>query len=130
MYKIGYVGTPLPGVSVRIVEGKTVLAEGTEYGTTCMFKDNSCIGELQVKGDNVFVEYWNKPEATAKEFTGDRWFKTGNIIRTIFGNYIIVSSLKRNRYELNLIIDILTISCATSIFWSRLVHLQQAKNNE
>lgn len=91
--KPGYVGTPLPGVSVRIVEGKTVLAEGTEYGTTCMFKDNSCIGELQVKGDNVFVEYWNKPEATAKEFTGDRWFKTGDSAQYIDKSYKILGRL-------------------------------------
>ena len=36
-------------------------------------------GEIQVKGKNVFLEYWNKPEATAKTFTEDGWFKTGDI---------------------------------------------------
>jgi malonyl-CoA/methylmalonyl-CoA synthetase len=36
-------------------------------------------GEIQVKGSNVFKEYWGKPEATQKAFTGDGWFKTGDI---------------------------------------------------
>ncbi|CAG8525590.1 7361_t:CDS:2, partial [Dentiscutata heterogama] len=36
-------------------------------------------GELHVKGPNVFKEYWNRPEATKKEFTEDGWFKTGDI---------------------------------------------------
>ncbi|CAG8445934.1 5391_t:CDS:10 [Diversispora eburnea] len=35
--------------------------------------------ELQIKGPNVFKEYWNKPEETKKEFTEDGWFKTGDI---------------------------------------------------
>ena len=35
-------------------------------------------GDLQVKGDSVFKRYWNKPDVTAKSFTSDGWFKTGN----------------------------------------------------
>jgi malonyl-CoA/methylmalonyl-CoA synthetase len=31
----------------------------------------------QVKGEGVFSQYWNKPEATAMDFTTDGWFKTG-----------------------------------------------------
>lgn len=41
-------------------------------------KDSKYVGELQVKGENVFKKYWNKPEITAKEFTTDEWFKTGS----------------------------------------------------
>jgi malonyl-CoA/methylmalonyl-CoA synthetase len=36
-------------------------------------------GEIQVRGTNVFKEYWNKPEASAAAFTPDGWFKTGDI---------------------------------------------------
>jgi malonyl-CoA/methylmalonyl-CoA synthetase len=32
-----------------------------------------------VKGNCVFKEYWNKPEATTESFTKDGWFKTGDI---------------------------------------------------
>ena len=35
-------------------------------------------GEIQVRGVNVFKEYWRNPEATAATFDGD-WFKTGDI---------------------------------------------------
>ena len=55
-FKIGTVGPPLPGVSVRIADG----------------------GEVEVKGINVFKEYWNNPEATAASFDGE-WFKTGDL---------------------------------------------------
>ncbi|XP_049833480.1 malonate--CoA ligase ACSF3, mitochondrial isoform X3 [Schistocerca gregaria] len=54
--KPGSVGHPLPGVTVRLSDS----------------------GEVQVKGDNVFSRYWNRPQATAKEFTEDGWFKTGD----------------------------------------------------
>lgn len=30
-------------------------------------------------GDNVFLEYWQRPDATAEEFTHDGWFKTGDV---------------------------------------------------
>ena len=35
-------------------------------------------GEIEVRGINVFKEYWRNPEATAATFDGD-WFKTGDI---------------------------------------------------
>jgi len=34
-------------------------------------------GELQVRGPNLFREYWRRPDATAKAFTPDGWFCTG-----------------------------------------------------
>jgi len=43
-------------------------------------KDEGLSGNLQIKGENVFKEYWHKPESTKKEFTEDGWFKTGKII--------------------------------------------------
>jgi malonyl-CoA/methylmalonyl-CoA synthetase len=69
----GTVGTPLPGVSVRIVdrEGREVSA-GDE-------------GELLVRGSNVFAGYWRAAEKTAESFTHDdlgrRWFHTGDLAR-------------------------------------------------
>ncbi|KAF0186105.1 MAG: AMP-dependent synthetase and ligase [Hyphomonadaceae bacterium] len=38
------------------------------------------VGELWVKGPNVVVGYWNKPEATAEAFQNG-WFKTGDLVK-------------------------------------------------
>ncbi|TFV94534.1 long-chain fatty acid--CoA ligase [Algoriphagus kandeliae] len=63
----GHIGQPLPGVSIRLCD-----ENGQEVPV-------GQAGEIQVKGENVFSEYWEKPEATAKAFTADGWFKTGDI---------------------------------------------------
>lgn len=51
-----------------------------------MNKNEGYVGNLQIKGENVFKEYWRKPESTKKEFTDDGWFKTGKTkyIRAIY----------------------------------------------
>jgi malonyl-CoA/methylmalonyl-CoA synthetase len=65
--KAGHIGKPLPGVEIRLVdESEQEVKEGQP-------------GEIQVKGASVFQEYWGKPEATAKSFTTDGWFRTGDI---------------------------------------------------
>lgn len=63
----GTVGLPLPGVSVRVVD-----ATNQECAT-------EAIGDIQVKGPNVFKGYWRMPEKTAEEFTDDGYFKTGDV---------------------------------------------------
>jgi malonyl-CoA/methylmalonyl-CoA synthetase len=65
--KAGYIGQPLPGVSVILVD--------EDYKEVEMGQP----GEILIKGDNVFKEYWGKPEATQKAFTPDGWFKTGDV---------------------------------------------------
>jgi malonyl-CoA/methylmalonyl-CoA synthetase len=63
----GTVGLPLPGVSVRVVKSD---------GTACEVEE---IGDIQVKGPNVFKGYWRMPEKTAEEFTPDGFFRTGDV---------------------------------------------------
>ncbi|MCK6538859.1 MAG: AMP-binding protein [Anaerolineales bacterium] len=66
--RIGSVGLPLPGVDVRIVNAETraVLPVGE-------------IGEVEIRGPNVFKGYWRQPEKTAESFSPDGWFKTGDL---------------------------------------------------
>ena len=83
--KAGFVGMPLPGVQVKLVnEQLQDVNEGEP-------------GEILIKGKNVFSQYWNKPEATAKEFTTDGWFKTGDIA-LVENNYIKI--LGRNSVDI------------------------------
>jgi malonyl-CoA/methylmalonyl-CoA synthetase len=67
----GTVGLPLPGISIRIVKDTA-----TGPNTPCAIEE---IGDIQVKGPNVFKGYWRMPEKTAEEFTDDGYFKTGDV---------------------------------------------------
>ncbi len=67
----GTVGLPLPGVSVRVVKN----AGGNPHAACATGE----IGDIQVKGPNVFKGYWRMPEKTAEEFTDDGYFKTGDV---------------------------------------------------
>ncbi|MFF5755953.1 acyl-CoA synthetase [Streptomyces longwoodensis] len=66
----GTVGLPLPGVELRLVE---------EDGSPVAAYDGETVGEIQVRGPNLFTEYLNRPEATAAAFTADGWFRTGDM---------------------------------------------------
>ncbi len=37
------------------------------------------VGEIQVRGENVMLGYYNDPEATAAAFTNDKWMRTGDL---------------------------------------------------
>ena len=65
--KPGFIGLPLQGVRVQLADenNKPVMA-GSQ-------------GEIQIKGPNVFLEYWGKAQATEEAFTTEGWFKTGDI---------------------------------------------------
>jgi len=62
----GFVGTPLPGVEVRLVDDQGELADG------------GMPGELEVRGPAVFLEYWQRPDKTRSAFR-DGWFRTGDV---------------------------------------------------
>ncbi|KAG3256685.1 acyl-CoA synthetase family member 3, transcript variant X5 [Ictidomys tridecemlineatus] len=93
----GSVGTPLPGVEVRIVseglqkEGcpHAVHAEGDESRTKVSPGFEEKEGELLVRGPSVFREYWDRPEETRSAFTADGWFKTGDTAVFKDGKYWI-----------------------------------------
>jgi long-chain acyl-CoA synthetase len=51
-------------------------------------------GEIQVRGINVFKEYWRNPEATAEAFDGD-WFKTGDLGSFDQEGYLSITGRKK-----------------------------------
>ncbi len=63
----GQVGTPLPGVQMRIVD--PVSGRPVEPGV---------VGELQTRGPHIFSGYWRAAEKTRQAFTCDGWFRTGD----------------------------------------------------
>ncbi len=67
--RAGSVGKPVLFTAARVAgpAGKDVPA--------------GAVGELLVRGPNVFRGYWNQPEATAAAFR-DGWFRTGDLART------------------------------------------------
>jgi malonyl-CoA/methylmalonyl-CoA synthetase len=82
----GYVGSPLPGVEVRLVD---------EHGADV---PAGTAGELEVRGPNVFLEYWRRPEETAQAFrpstdAGGNWFRTGDLAICENGAYRLLGRL-------------------------------------
>jgi malonyl-CoA/methylmalonyl-CoA synthetase len=74
----GTVGPALPGVQVRVVD-----ESGQELPM-------GAIGNVQVKGPNVFQGYWRMPEKTAEEFTADGFFKTGDVGHLDAAGYLTI----------------------------------------
>ncbi len=63
----GTVGFALPGIAVRVADdGGSELPRGA-------------VGNIELRGPNVFKGYWRQPERTAKEFRDDGFFVTGDL---------------------------------------------------
>jgi len=70
----GFVGQPLPGVDVRLVD---------EHGQDVA---DGAPGELEVRGPAVCLEYWQRPDETRDAFR-DGWFRTGDMAVCEHGAY-------------------------------------------
>ncbi len=76
--KPGFVGKPMPGVEAAVFSSSKAPATGCEEG------------EIMVRGEGVFLEYWRNSGATRAAFS-DGWFKTGDIAaRDSEGDFRIV----------------------------------------
>jgi malonyl-CoA/methylmalonyl-CoA synthetase len=92
--RAGYVGQPLPGVDAQLFseDDEPITEEGSP-------------GEIRIKGDNVFLEYWDNEKATAESFK-DGWFCTGDVAVVEDGYYRImgrssVDIIKSGGYKLS-----------------------------
>lgn len=74
----GTVGRPLPGVSVRITNDVDQALPDQE------------IGHVQVRGENVFSGYWQMPDKTRDSFSGDGWFRTGDVGHWNSQGYLVI----------------------------------------
>lgn len=68
--RAGWVGPAVDGVEVELVDDGRARIEA---------RDGATIGEIRVRGENVFAGYWERPDATAKVVDADGWFYTGDL---------------------------------------------------
>lgn len=92
--RAGCVGQPLPGVECQLFD---------EYDKP--INEEAVPGEIRIKGDNVFLEYWDNPQATEESFK-DGWFCTGDVAVVEDGYYRImgrssVDIIKSGGYKLS-----------------------------
>ena len=80
----GTVGTVIPGVNLRLVH-----EEGMREGE----------GEITIKGPNVMMGYYNKPEETQKVIDKNGWFHTGDIGRLVKGKYLKITDRKKEIFK-------------------------------
>jgi long-chain acyl-CoA synthetase len=78
--QIGTVGLPIPGVEIRLQEIPETASEGEPPKK-----------EIQARGDNIMLGYYNKEQATREVFTEDGWFRTGDAGEWIDGKFIKIT---------------------------------------
>jgi long-chain acyl-CoA synthetase len=86
--KLGSVGRPVPGVEIRI--DPSALPNVSEQGERQTDTPRQ-EGEILVRGPNVFAGYRNMPEETARVFTDDGWFRTGDLGYSDEDGYLYVT---------------------------------------
>ncbi|MDP6442925.1 MAG: acyl-CoA synthetase [Pirellulaceae bacterium] len=74
----GHVGEPLPNVEIR---------RANDRGESV---DDDTPAEIEVRGPNVFLEYWRRDDETRSAFRDDGWFRTGDVAVVDEGSYRIL----------------------------------------
>ena len=84
--KLGAVGFPVTGTDLRIADDNDKSVP------------SNCVGEVQIKSRGVTPGYWQAPELTARAFTTDGWFKTGDMGRLDEDGALFVVDRKKDMY--------------------------------
>ncbi|HPG39808.1 MAG TPA: long-chain fatty acid--CoA ligase [bacterium] len=82
--KKGSIGLPWPGTEARIVDLKT--GEPLDVGET---------GEIEVRGPQVMLGYWQMPHETEQVLSREGWLKTGDIARVDKDGYFFIADRKK-----------------------------------
>lgn len=80
--EFGTVGLPIPGVDVKIDE-----------------PNEEHEGEILVKGPNVMLGYFKKPELTKEVFTDDGWLRTGDVGKFVHKRFLKITDRKKDIFK-------------------------------
>ena len=80
----GSVGLPLPDTDVAILDEQGQPVAGGEIGEVC------------VRGPQVMVGYWQRPDETKATFTDDGWLRTGDIGRLDAAGFLYIEDRKKD----------------------------------
>lgn len=84
--KAGSCGILPPTMDCRIV---TTDGNDVEHGQ---------VGELLIRGPNLFATYWRNPEATAEAFTADGFLRTGDLVRRDEDGFFYLVGRRKEMY--------------------------------
>lgn len=76
-FMIGTVGRKLSNVDIKIADD----------------------GEILIKGPNVMMGYYNRPDLTSEVFDEDHWFHTGDIGEFVDGQYLKITDRKKEIFK-------------------------------
>jgi long-chain acyl-CoA synthetase len=82
--KVGSIGTPIPGVEMKLVDETGGEPETGE------------VGEILIRGHNLMKGYWRQPEATAEAIDGDGWFRSGDLAIVDADGYFFIVDRKKD----------------------------------
>lgn len=83
-YKISSVGLPVAGTEIKVVDDDGELVEQGEKG------------ELWIRGPQVMLGYWNRPQETSEVLTEDGWLKSGDYVQIDNAGYIKIVDRKKD----------------------------------